>query len=136
LKETKEENEDLKKRLDFMEKQQDILFSIVTENKKNVRHQSYPPPQTIKVQQQMSYQIDPFLRNSSESKVGSLISSAFKPSNASPKLEQPVTSIITPTPIHAQSNSAGSILSNQMNSGANQAQLLSELCASLMSRQS
>jgi hypothetical protein len=134
LKETKEENEDLKKRLDFMEKQQDILFSIVTENKKNVRHQSYPP-QTIQVQQQMSYQIDPFLRMSSENKVGSLISSAFKPSNASPKLEQPATSIITPTPIHAQSNSAGSILSNQMNTGVNQAQLLSELCASLMSRQ-
>jgi hypothetical protein len=134
LKETKEENEDLKKRLDFMEKQQDILFSIVTENKKNVRHQSYPP-QTVQVQQQMGYQIDPFLRMSSENKVGSLISSAFKPSNASPKLEQPVTSIITPTPIHAQSNSAGSILSNQMNTGVNQAQLLSELCASLMSRQ-
>lgn len=117
-----------------MEKQQDILFSIVTENKKNVRHQSYPP-QTVQVQQQMGYQIDPFLRMSSENKVGSLISSAFKPSNASPKLEQPVTSIITPTPIHAQSNSAGSILSNQMNTGVNQAQLLSELCASLMSRQ-
>lgn len=116
-----------------MEKQQDILFSIVSENRNSMRNQSYPP-QAMQMQQ-MNYQIDPFLRLSSENKVGSLNSSAFKPSKVSPNSDQTGTSIITPTPTHVQSNLHGLALGSQMHNGMNHVQLLTEICASLMGKQ-
>lgn len=116
-----------------MEKQQEILFSIVSENRNNMRHQSYPP-QAMPMQQ-MNYQIDPFLRLSSENKVGSLSSSAFKPSKTSANSDQTSTPIVTPTPTHVQNNLHGLALGNQMNNGFSHAQLLSEICASLMGKQ-
>lgn len=116
-----------------MEKQQEILFSIVSESRNNAHRNSYPP-QSIPMQQ-MSYQIDPFLRMSSESKLGSVSSSAFKQANGSPKVQNEQRQLITPTPHQAPISPTHLSLSKGLQGSGNQHQLLSEICATLMGKQ-
>lgn len=150
MKETKEENDDLKKRLDFMEKQQEILFSIVSESRNNASRQAFQPavvqPQTVKsnlplaflnagVNTQVSSQVEQFIRTTSEQKVGAVNPSAFKPSgNASP-VDDINKGLVSPTPQLAQMSSVGLGLDQPIGNGINQTQLLSDICATLMGKQ-
>mmetsp|Transcript_20782 Transcript_20782/g.18409 ORF Transcript_20782/g.18409 Transcript_20782/m.18409 type:complete len:219 (+) Transcript_20782:27-683(+) len=132
LKETKEENDDLKKRLDFMEKQQEILFSIVSESRNSAQRQAYQPP--IIQTQPINYQMDQYMRLSSEQKIGGITTSAFKPSTCSSSMDDPKM-LVTPTPQLAQMSSVGLNMGAQVGNGISQTQLLSDICATLMGKQ-
>ena len=148
LKETKEENDDLKKRLDFMEKQQEILFSIVSESRNSAPRQNFQPAviptQTVKTPHHLSYlnpnvnppmgnQMDQYMRPA-EQKVGVVNASAFKPSKCSGP-EEMNKGLVSPTPQLAQMSTVGLGLDQPMGSGLNQTQLLSDICATLMGKQ-
>lgn len=150
LKETKEENDDLKKRLDFMEKQQEILFSIVSESRNNASRNNFQPAvvqaQPVKnthpfaflganVSHLMGAQMDQFARTGSEQKVGAVNSSAFKPSKCSSPSDEVNNGLASPTPQLAQMSSVGLGLDQNIGSGISQTQLLSGICATLMGKQ-
>ncbi|CAI2377111.1 unnamed protein product [Moneuplotes crassus] len=150
LKETKEENEDLKKRLDFMEKQQKILFGIVRQSRTSIPPQSFhstvAPIQTVKTEASLPFlqsnvspmvnnQMEIFIKNESEQKVGVVSNSAFKPSKCSSPSVQMNKSLATPTPQLAQLSSIGLGVDHKIESGMSQTKLLSDICATLMGKQ-
>lgn len=109
-----------------MEKQQEILFSIVSESRNSVHHQNFQP-QMVQAQP-MNYQIDQFMRVSSEPKIGrGITSSAFKPSKCLPNINKANDPPVTPTPQQPQINPVGLNFGPQIGSGLSQTQLLSEI---------
>lgn len=116
-----------------MEKQQEILFSIVSESKNNLQRHSYPP-QNVPVNS-MSYHIDPFMRMSSEQKPSSLVQSAFKPSKPGSSPTEIQRGLVTPMPHQAQNTLNRFGVGRQGNNNLSQVQLLSEICNTLLSKQ-
>ena len=115
-----------------MEKQQEILFSIVSEFRNPPQQQSYQPP--LLQAQPVNYQAEQYVRINADSKVGGVLASAFKPSKSSPRANES-KEIVTPTPQVNQMSSVGLNMRGQMGNGISQTQLLSDICATLMGKQ-
>ena len=125
--ETKEENEDLKKRLDFMEKQQEILFSIVSESNRS-RSMSHPPYQQPSIPiNSIVNQIEPLINIKSDEKACSPKQSAFKPSviiqEGKPVATNSVTNLVNPK----ASLTAPALLANENLNAMNPIQLCQKL---------
>lgn len=116
-----------------MEKQQEILFSIVSESKNNAQRQSYPPMNTPS--NSLLYHIDPFLRMSAEQKVNPNNASAFKPSKPSLSPPQHSGAQVTPIAHQAQNGSNRLPIGGHGSNSLSHVQLLSEICSSILNKQ-
>ena len=124
--ETKEENDDLKKRLDFMEKQQEILFSIVSENNRN-RSLSHPPYQQQVPLNSIVSQIEPVIKLNMDGRLGSPKNSAFKPSANAPEAVATASTVATPLVNQVSGVSAPATLANENLNSLSQLQLCQKL---------
>jgi hypothetical protein len=117
-----------------MEKQQEILFSVVSGKSQNDAHRQSYPSRNMPVNVP-NYHIDPFMRQSSEQKVEKHISSAFKPSKAIGVNSHLTRVQVSPT-AHQSQNMPGAFSSGMSgNNALSQVQLLSELCSSILGKQ-
>jgi len=115
-----------------MEKQQEILFSIVSESRNSANRQAYQP-QVIPAQP-LNYQVDQYVRLNPDTKVGGVVTSAFKPSKCSSSVDES-KNLVSPTPQLTQMSSVGLNMGGQIGGEISQTQLLSNLCATLMGKQ-
>ena len=117
-----------------MEKQQEILFTVVSgKNQNDNQRQSYPP-RNMPVNTP-NYHIDPFTRHCAEQKVEKHVSSAFKPSKAV-GINSHLTRVQV-SPTAQQSQNMPGVFSGGLagNNGLSQVQLLSDLCSSILGKQ-
>lgn len=115
-----------------MEKQQEILFSIVSESRQNQQRQAYQP-RMVPVTQ-MGYQIDPFLRMAQDRAQVDFSASAFKPSKTSSASDTQATRVITPVAHQPQSATARLSVNSQGSSTASHNQLLTDICSTIISK--
>jgi hypothetical protein len=116
-----------------MEKQQEILFRIVSENKTQAGRQSYPP-RTMGMGS-MNFQIDPFLALSAEQPTEASNSSAFKPSKIVKVPTQGPKLHISPTAHQSQNNPEGFSTGFMGGNALSQVRLITEICSNLLSKQ-
>lgn len=130
FKETQEENEDLKKRLNFMERQQEILFRIVSEAKGNNQPNYYSMPPIPQMPSIPIGQMDALLKMTVDQKLVSPTSSAFAPSKPVPIGNHKLGGQITPSVNQSQSATINHESNGQADSGISLAQILSEIYSS------
>ena len=116
-----------------MEKQQEILFSIVSESRNNAQRNSYSN-QTMHTNPVLS-QIDPYLRMGVDQKLGNSNPSAFRPSRPTSTSNQEVKVQVTPMSNQSQNPSKGFQGAGQTDNNMSHAQLLSEICSSIINKQ-
>ena len=116
-----------------MEKQQEILFSIVSESKNKQTAYSPFSFQGL-VSNVLTNQIDPITKVNEEQKPHSPTASAFKPSRSSQSGMQP--SVIQVTPVsNKPSNPSIGLLGNGVPvNNLSHIQLLSELCSNIINK--
>ena len=110
-----------------MERQQEILFRIVSEAKGSYQHNSYPMTSLSSMQ---VGQMDPLLKLTVEQKLGNPNPSAFALSKPSLLNIQRSGHQATPISNHAQNVSNGTEMSGQTDSAVSLSQLLSEIYSS------
>lgn len=116
-----------------MEKQQEILLSVVSESRNNAHRNSYQQ-HNMPISSILS-QFDPNLRIGVEQNSNNANLSAFKPSRPSPTAEQEGRGPVTPMTHQSHSATKGFQGLSQGGSNMSQVQLLSEICSSIMNKQ-
>ena len=109
-----------------MEKQQEILFSIVSENNRN-RSVSHPPYQQQIPLNSIVSQIEPVIKLNMEGRLGSPKNSAFKPSSNAPEAAATASSITTSLVNQVSGVSAPAALANENLNSLSQLQLCQKL---------
>lgn len=104
-----------------MEKQQEILFNIVSESRNNSHRNSYPPAGSLPLGSQM----DPLLKLTIEQKLGN--PSAFRPSKPPTTLSQNPASQVSPAAVQPQNTLNGLQMGSLADNNMSLAQILSEL---------
>ena len=116
-----------------MEKQQEILFRIVSENKAQAGRQAFPPRNMG--MGSMNFQIDPFQALSSEQQTEASNSSAFKPSKIAKVPVQGSKLHISPTAPQSQTVSEGFSAGFMGGNALSQVRLITEICSNLLGKQ-